>query len=66
VDIIHASRAWNLTKKEWDVLGSIGKEIARKRNLKMEWGGDWDGREGRPKFYDPAHWQIKNWRDLLD
>lgn len=59
VDIVHASRAWNLTKKEWDVLGSIGKEIARKRNLKMEWGGDW-------KFYDPAHWQIKNWRDLLD
>ena len=59
MDIVHASRAWNLTKKEWDVLGSIGKEIARKRNLKMEWGGDW-------KFYDPAHWQIKDWRDQLD
>ena len=58
VDIVHASRAWNLTKKEWDVLGSIGKEIARKRNLKMEWGGDW-------KFYDPAHWQIENWRDYV-
>ena len=59
VDVVHATRSWNLTKKEWDVLGSIGKEIARKKNLKMEWGGDW-------KFYDPAHWQIKDWRDQLD
>jgi len=59
VDIVHGTRAWNLTKKEWDVIGQIGKEIARKRKLDMEWGGDWN-------FYDPAHWQLKNWRDLLD
>lgn len=59
VDIVHATRAWNLTKKEWDVIGQIGHEIARMRKLNIEWGGDW-------QFYDPAHWQIKKWRDLLD
>ena len=58
VDIIHATRGWNLTKKEWDVVGAIGKELARKRNIDIEWGGDW-------KFYDPAHWQIKSWKTLL-
>ena len=55
VDIVHATRYWNLSKKEWDIVGSIGKEIARKRNLKLDWGGDWN-------FYDPAHWQLTNWR----
>ena len=58
VDIIHATRGWNLTKKEWDVVGAIGKEIARKRNIDIEWGGDW-------QFYDPAHWQLKSWKTLL-
>lgn len=55
VDIVHARKYWNLSKKEWDIIGSIGKEVARKRHIKIEWGGDWD-------FYDPAHWQLKNWR----
>ena len=56
VDIISATKAWDLSKKQWDVIGSIGKEIARKRNLKIDWGGDWD-------FWDPAHWQIKDWKN---
>jgi hypothetical protein len=59
VDIVHATRYWQLSKKEWDIIGSIGKEIARKRHLKLDWGGDWD-------FYDPAHWQLKNWRIRKD
>lgn len=56
VDIIHFSRAWDLSRREWAVIGAIGKEVARKRNLPIEWGGDWD-------FYDPAHWQVADWRD---
>lgn len=55
VDIISATKAWDLSKKQWDVIGSIGKEIARKRNIKLEWGGDWE-------FWDPAHWQIADWK----
>ena len=59
VDVVHSTRYWQLSKKEWDILGSIGKEVARRRNIKVEWGGDWD-------FWDPAHWQLKNWRIRKD
>ncbi|MFV1531179.1 MULTISPECIES: M15 family metallopeptidase [unclassified Phaeobacter] len=55
VDEIHCSRLWNLTRKEWAVIGAIGKEVARRRNIKMDWGGDWN-------FYDPAHWQLSDWK----
>jgi len=60
VDVVHATRYWQLSKKEWDILGSIGKEVARRRNIKIEWGGDWE------KFWDPAHWQLQNWRIRKD
>lgn len=56
-DIVHYDRFWNLTSKEWAVIGLIGKEVARKRNLKVTWGGDWN-------FYDPAHWERADWKKL--
>jgi len=59
VDIVHSVHHWNLNPDEWDLLGAIGKECARKLNIQVEWGGDWD-------FYDPAHWQLKNWRAIRD
>lgn len=59
VDIIHCTKAWNLDRYEWDVLGAIGKEIARKRNIKMSWGGDFKSR------YDPAHWELECWEDFV-
>ncbi len=62
VDIISATKAWNLSKKQWEIIGTIGKEIARKRNIKLTWGGDWDGNDGRPDFWDPAHWQLSDWK----
>lgn len=55
VDQVHYSRYWDLTKKEWAVIGLIGKEVARRRNIKIVWGGDWG-------FYDPAHWELRDWR----
>lgn len=55
-DYVHAMRGWKLTPAEWAQIGAIGKEVARKRKVPIEWGGDW-------KFYDPAHWQIKGWRN---
>jgi hypothetical protein len=60
IDIVHATRYWQLSRKEWDIIGTIGKEVARKRNIKITWGGDWDS------IYDPAHWQLKNWRIRKD
>lgn len=55
VDIVHSVRAWNLTKLEWQLIGHIGKEVAALNHIKIVWGGDWD-------FYDPAHWELKDWR----
>lgn len=54
-DLIHYRKGWDITPKQWAVIGAIGKEVARKRKLPMEWGGDW-------RFYDPAHWQLEGWK----
>mgnify|MGYP000417041792 FL=1 len=56
VDIISSKHAWNLTKKEWDILIAIGDEVARKRKIKMKNGASFAG------LYDPAHWELKNWK----
>lgn len=55
VDVVHFGKFWDLTEKQWSVVGLIGKEVARRRNLKVTWGGDW-------AFYDPAHWEIADWK----
>ena len=57
IDIVHGRKAWELPGTSWSIIGHIGKEIAHQRGLKLEWGGDWS-------FYDPAHWQLENWRSL--
>lgn len=59
VDIVHFGRYWDLTPTEWAVIGLIGKEVARRLNLKVTWGGDW-------KFYDPAHWELSDWKKRRD
>lgn len=57
-DIIHFGRWWDLTPKQWGVVGAIGKEVSRKRSLPIVWGGDW-------RFYDPAHWERADWRQRV-
>lgn len=57
VDIVHGTKAWDLSHKQWEVVGHVGKEVAAQLGVKVEWGGDW-------RFYDPAHWEIANWRDI--
>lgn len=56
-DYVHAVRGWKLSPAEWSQIGAIGKEVARKLDMPIEWGGDW-------RFYDPAHWQVQGWRSL--
>lgn len=58
VDVIHCKRGWDLSREEWDIVGAIGKEVARKRKIPIEWGGDW-------AFWDPAHWQLADWRNRV-
>lgn len=55
VDLVHYGLFWNLTEKEWAVVGQLGKEVARKQNLDLTWGGDFKS------LWDPAHWELTNW-----
>lgn len=56
VDLISYTKLWDITPAQWLLIGTIGKEIARKMGIKIIWGGDW-------KFYDPAHWQLADWKE---
>lgn len=56
VDIVHAHYHWNAPKTYWNTIGQFGHDIIRANNYSIEWGGDFKS------LYDPAHWQIKDWK----
>lgn len=62
-DIIHSHLPWDLADTDqeqklcWSIVGHIGFEVAKKLKIKVEWGGDWR------KPWDPAHWQLADWRE---
>ncbi len=58
-DLVHSIHGWNLQPMQWQLIGHLGKEVAKAAGIKVVWGGDWS-------FYDPAHWELANWRDLKD
>lgn len=55
IDLVHSVKGWALDKTQWKLVGHVGKEVAKQRGLRLEWGGDWN-------FYDPAHWQVATWK----
>jgi hypothetical protein len=58
VDIVHSVKGWAIEPKAWSLMGHVGKELATQKGLQIQslaWGGDWG-------FYDPAHWQIADWK----
>lgn len=59
VDIVHSVKAWDLERASWSMLGHIGKELATQLGIRLTWGGDWSSP------YDPAHWELANWRELV-
>lgn len=59
VDVIHARKGWRLTRQQWAVVGHVGRELATQRGYKLTWGGTW------ADPWDPAHWQVSNWRELV-
>ena len=59
VDLIHGTKAWALTRRQWDIIGHLGKELSAQIGVPVVWGGDW-------KFWDPAHWELANWRAIRD
>lgn len=58
VDIVHSLLGWNIPDKGWKLIGHIGNEVAAASGIDIEWGGSWK------KFYDPAHWELTNWREI--
>jgi len=63
VDIIHSIKGWSLDRKQWQLMGHVGTEVAKMKGIpvgsSIDWGGDW-------KFYDPAHWQLLAWRSFKE
>nr|QJB21440.1 MAG: hypothetical protein [Microvirus sp.] len=58
VDLIHGIRGWDMPDDSWRMIGHIGKEVAAQNGVPIVWGGDFKS------LYDPAHWELKGWRDL--
>ena len=61
-DVIHSIRGWDLTRKQWAIIGHRGHELAKRLGVKLVWGGD-DG-PGDRFNWDPAHWEIANWKAI--
>jgi len=64
VDLVHSIYAWDMSPEEWSFFGAIGKELAKQRTIAIQWGGDWPPLV-RDVGWDPAHWQIKGWKQLM-
>lgn len=66
VDIVHGVFQWNMEPEEWKFLNVLGnlaldrvnRQLAASNKLILEWGGNWS-------FYDPAHWEIKDYRQRV-
>ncbi|MES0175721.1 M15 family metallopeptidase [Mesorhizobium sp. M0006] len=56
VDIVHGIKGWDLSIAQWKIIAHVGKELATQNGLRLVWGGDW-------QFWDPAHWELANWRE---
>lgn len=63
-DMVHGTKAWALTAEQWLLIGHVGKELASQLGVKVEWGGDWRRKPTDKVGWDPAHWQLANWRDV--
>lgn len=62
-DIVHGRLLWDGVPPEgWLLLGHIGKEVASANGLKMVWGGDWKRKPSDAVGWDPAHWELADWR----
>lgn len=65
IDLVHGTKAWKLTDQQWDLVGHCGKEIITQGGLALvnfRWGGP-DG-PGDKFDWDPAHWEIADWKSV--
>lgn len=64
VDIIHSVKGWAISPASWDMLGHMGKELAARNGIAVTWGGDWKSKPSDVVGWDPAHWQLRDWKAL--
>lgn len=72
VDIIHGRYGWNLSEGEWQLiyvlgglaLNMVNNRLKAKDKLKLNWGGD-DGTPQDTFRWDPAHWEIEDYRSRI-
>lgn len=66
VDIVSSLHHWEISSEAWNIIGHLGKELAIQNGFRLVWGGDWRDPDGPgPKVgWDPAHWEIANWKNL--
>ena len=71
-DLVHGVYHWDLTKREWayiqwlvqDELRKLNAKLPKARKLALNWGGD-DGSPGDNFKWDPAHWEVLDFRDRI-
>lgn len=64
VDLVHSVHGWNMSPKQWEFFGHVGKTIVTTRTCAMTWGGDWPPIKERVGW-DPAHWQLREWKQQM-
>jgi len=62
VDIIHSRHLWDLSPRQWQIVGHVGNELADAMGLLLDWGGDWKRYPDAQIGWDPAHWELGDWR----
>ncbi|WP_313474818.1 M15 family metallopeptidase [Agrobacterium pusense] len=66
VDVVHGTKAWDLTRQQWEIIAHVADEVARAMGVQIRWGGDWDGdRSTTRDQWDPAHFEIQNWKERI-
>lgn len=69
IDLVHGVFHWEMTPQEWAFVHRIGQEALRRLNasldknskLHLNWGGN-DGTKTDTFRWDPAHWEISDYR----
>ena len=62
VDVIHSGKGWGLTDQQWLIVGHVGKELAQSLGIKVVWGGDFKPVKASGLGWDPAHWELLDWK----
>lgn len=65
VDIVHSVMPYKLTDAEYLQLGELGKKVAQELGIMVTWGGDFGRKHPQQVGWDPAHWELADWRDEI-